>query len=100
MLGGFPQISRIDLRGSTSFLAKVRQLIPNNVPGKLPLGVDCGTGIGLVTEGFLANICESVDVVEPVENFAKVVREGKLHAEGKVRDIYKVGLEDWTPTKK
>ncbi|KAL1961091.1 hypothetical protein VTO42DRAFT_4979 [Malbranchea cinnamomea] len=101
MLGGFPQVSNIDLRGSSAFLAKVRRLIPS-LPstGKLPLGVDCGAGIGRVTAGFLSRVCEVVDIVEPVEAFAKVVREGDLNAQGKIGDIYVTGLEKWEPSKK
>lgn len=100
MLGGYPQVSRIDLRGSANFMAKVRRLLPNNTPGKLPLGVDCGAGIGRVTEGFLSQVCEVVDVVEPVEKFARVVRDGKLKKDGVVGDIYVTGLESWAPEKK
>lgn len=99
MLGGFPQISRIDLRGSANFLAKLRRLIPSISPGKLPLGVDCGAGIGRVTDGFLSNACEVVDIVEPVESFARVIRDGPLKQQGKVGDIYVTGLEQWTPNK-
>src|SRR4051794_1105476 len=55
MLGGFPQISRIDLRGSLTFITKLRRLTSNcqvrNAP-KLSRAVDCGAGIGRVTEGF------------------------------------------------
>lgn len=100
MLGGFPQVSRIDLRGSANFLAKLRRLLPGMPAGKLPLGVDCGAGIGRVTEGFLSNACEVVDVVEPVEKFANVVLDGPLKKEGKVGDVYVTGLESWNPDKK
>ncbi|RJE18777.1 DUF858 domain-containing protein [Aspergillus sclerotialis] len=101
MLGGFPQISRIDLRASANFLAKVRRLIPS-LPesGSLKLGVDCGAGIGRVTQGFLSNVCDQVDVVEPVENFARVVQGGPLKQAGKVGDIYITGLENWVPSKR
>jgi len=101
MLGGYPQISRIDLRGSANFLAKLRRLSSQPAPAdtKLKLGVDCGAGIGRVTEGFLSKVCETVDVVEPVEAFATVVKDGKLKQEGKVGDIYVVGLETWKPSK-
>ena len=110
MLGGFPQISRIDLQGSRTFLAKLRRQFPSTSSNSspiststsststsklLPLGVDCGAGIGRVTEGFLSKVCEVVDVVEPVEKFAREIREGRLKAEGKVGDVYVVGLEDW-----
>lgn len=101
MLGGFPQISRIDLRGSANFLAKVRRLVPAlSATGPLDLGVDCGAGIGRVTDGFLSQVCERVDVVEPVENFARVIRDGPLRTEsGVVGDVYTTGLENWSPAK-
>ena len=103
MLGGFPQISRIDLRGSLNFVTKLRRLSSNcqvrNAP-KLPRAVDCGAGIGRVTEGFLTHICDVVDVVEPVVKFAQVLEDGALkQQEGKVGDVYVTGLQDWTPTK-
>ncbi|KAK2752584.1 Alpha N-terminal protein methyltransferase 1 [Onygenales sp. PD_40] len=99
MLGGYPQISTIDLRGSSAFLAKVRRLIPSSGSGPIKQGVDCGAGIGRVTEGFLSRVCESVDIVEPVEKFVAVLKRGKPYAEGKVGDIYITGIEDWKPTK-
>ncbi|PCG92451.1 Hypothetical protein PENO1_088550 [Penicillium occitanis (nom. inval.)] len=97
MLGGFPQVSRIDLRGSANFLAKIRRLLQTEQDEsnketeagqqsgrqarkskKLKRGVDCGAGIGRVTDGFLRNVCETVDVVEPVGKFADVIRQGPL----------------------
>jgi protein N-terminal methyltransferase len=103
-LGNFPWYSRIDLRGSANFLGKVRRLlptIPTTTAGKqFGLGVDCGAGVGRVTEGFLRNVCDVVDAVEPVENFASVLRQGPLKKDGVVGDIYVTGLENWNPTKK
>src|SRR5271156_4754 len=99
MLGGFPQVSRIDLRGSQNFLTKLRRLAGDTANGNLSLGVDCGAGIGRVTEGFLSKACEVVDIVEPVEKFANVLKDGQLKKEGKVGDLYTVGLESWKPTK-
>ena len=63
----------------------------------MKLAVDCGAGIGRITEGFLAHVCEQVDVVEPVERFAKVVQEGELFKSGRVGNIYVTGLEGWKP---
>ena len=78
MLGGYPQISRIDLRGSGNFLAKLRRWPSSGPPQtKLPLAVDCGAGIGRVTEGFLTRTCQVVDIVEPVAKFADVIKEKK-----------------------
>ncbi|CRG90088.1 Alpha N-terminal protein methyltransferase 1 [Talaromyces islandicus] len=101
MLGGYPQISYIDLRGSASFLSKLRrlQLVGDKQHKMLKRGVDCGAGIGRVTEGFLSKVCEVVDIVEPVAKFAEVVRDGPLGKSGKnlVGDVYVSGLEDWVP---
>jgi protein N-terminal methyltransferase len=100
-LGGYSWYSRIDLRGSANFLAKVRRLVSASTPeGKLKLGVDCGAGIGRVTEGFLSQVCEVVDAVEPIEKFVRVMREGSLQRDGVVGDIYVMGLENWKPEKK
>ncbi len=104
MLGGYPQISAIDLRGSSLFLSKLRRLSPKTSPTTLHRGVDCGAGIGRVTLGFLSKVCEIVDVVEPVENFAKEVRDGEsfegLRREGKLGEVFVQSLEDWSPVGK
>ena len=98
MLGGYPQISRIDLRGSTNFLTKLRRQHATASVGKLlARGVDCGAGIGRVTAGFLSKVCEVVDVVEPVQKFAEVIKETKMVGSGTVGSIYIEGLEDWEP---
>ncbi|MCJ1306377.1 Alpha N-terminal protein methyltransferase 1 [Agyrium rufum] len=98
MLGGYPHISRIDLRGSASFLAKLRKASGHTEPKKLlARGVDCGAGIGRVMSGFLSKVCETVDIVEPVEKFAQEVRGAKPSGPGKVGTIYVSGLESWQP---
>lgn len=107
MLGGFPQISYIDLRGSATFVSKLRrlqllgdkqqQVQSEGEKNKKLRGVDCGAGIGRVTEGFLSKVCEVVDIVEPVEKFADVVRNGPMGKSGVIGDVYVVGLEDWEP---
>lgn len=100
-LGAYPWYSRIDLRGSKSFLAKVRRLVPAcATEGKLSIGVDCGAGVGRVTEGFLCSVCETVDVVEPVEQFTRVLHESPLKRSAVIGEIYCVGLENWYPEKK
>ncbi|KAI9815998.1 MAG: Alpha N-terminal protein methyltransferase 1 [Pycnora praestabilis] len=103
MLGGYPQISRIDLQGSSNFLAKLKRQSPAS-PKVLQRGVDCGAGIGRVTLGFLSRVCEVVDLVEPVETFTKEVLEGPSFAalrEGdKLGAVYVKGLEDWVPERK
>ena len=95
VLGGFPQVSRIDLQGSSNFLAKLRRASTIHPPtlGKLPRAADCGAGIGRITAGLLSNVAEVVDVIEPVKEFTDVLKAG----EGGVGEILNVGLEDWEP---
>lgn len=105
MLGGYPQVSRIDLQGSKNFLSKIRRLRSTSSPNattpsssKLKRVVDCGAGIGRVTEGFLSQVADVVDIVEPVANFAKVIESSSLKAEGRIGDVYLTGLESWKPS--
>ena len=98
MLGGYPGISRTDLRGSATFLAKLRREYPcRSAEGRLGRGVDCGAGIGRVTAGFLSTVCEVVDGVEPVEKFAREIRGQDMVGRGAVGRICVTGLEDWVP---
>lgn len=101
MLGGYPQVSRIDLRGSSAFLAKLRRQHPGQAAQEmLERGVDCGAGIGRVTAGMLSKCCEIIDVVEPVEKFAIGVKSAKLAGKGKLGEIFITGLESWEPSSK
>ncbi|KAH7308711.1 alpha-N-methyltransferase NTM1 [Stachybotrys elegans] len=97
MLGGIPSckgfssISKIDLQGSRTFLARLgigakagRQPVANALDG--------GAGIGRITQGLLVQIAENVDVVEPEEKFTRLLvdKPGVGH-------IFNVGLQDWQP---
>ena len=98
MLGGYPGISRTDLKGSANFFAKLRREQPSqSASGRLQRGVDCGAGIGRITAGFLSTICEIVDVVEPVKKFAEEVKGQKMVGGGSVGSVYVSGLQSWVP---
>ena len=119
MLGGFPQISRIDLQGSANFVAKLRRrrdaqistrngAVGHDEPydkyrsgNRLGRVVDCGAGIGRVTGGLLCSVADTVDVVEPVRKFTQEITSASefatYRAEGRIGDVYNAGLEDWTP---
>ncbi|KAH8676905.1 alpha-N-methyltransferase NTM1 [Ilyonectria robusta] len=95
MLGGIPalmpSVSRVDLQGSRTFLARLgigiksgRKIVPRALEG--------GAGIGRVTEGLLLQVAEQVDVIEPVAKFTTTL-EGKPG----VGNIFNVGLEGWQP---
>ena len=98
MLGGYPEIARTDLKGSANFFAKLRrEQLSQPANGPLRRGADCGAGIGRITAGFLSKICETVDVVEPVEKFAQEVKGREMVGSGSVGNVYVTGLQDWVP---
>lgn len=102
MLGGFQDQSTIDLEGSRKFLAKLRQ--PSAASQELlPRAVDCGAGIGRITSGFLSNVAQTVDIVEPVEKFTRTISEGdefrELRNNDRIGKVYNEGLQSWTPAK-
>ena len=98
ILGGYPQISRANLKGSSNFLSKLQRLFPSSSsPSPLHRGVDCGAGIGRVTAGFLSTVCETVDIVEPVEKFAHEARDAKVIGPGTIGNVYVTCLQDWMP---
>ncbi|KAK5104718.1 hypothetical protein LTS08_002610 [Lithohypha guttulata] len=126
MLGGYPQVSRIDLQGSKNFIAKVRRLTrishetnsspssttkPSSASGKdsanptppktntkLNRVLEGGAGIGRITTGLLLNIAQTVDVVEPLKKFTDVLAQYRPTAEqGRIGQIFNSGLESWNP---
>lgn len=122
MLGGYPQISRIDLQSSSNFLIKLRrrraqreaaQAEANGTTADahdkgskperaLPLlerAVDCGAGIGRVTHGLLVNHFAVVDVVEPVAKFTQQLAATPVSesAKGRLGTIHTCGLESFVP---
>ncbi|TVY83927.1 Alpha N-terminal protein methyltransferase [Lachnellula suecica] len=91
MLGGFPYISKVDLQGSKSLLVKLG--VTGKAKGKVERAVDCGAGIGRITEGLLLSIATTVDIVEPIAKFSDA-----LANKSGIGQIYTVGLESWDPS--
>ncbi|KAI1017184.1 hypothetical protein LB505_001974 [Fusarium chuoi] len=87
MLGGFPSVSRIDLQGSRSFLAKL-----GIGKTRIPRALEGGAGIGRITKGLLLDVAETVDIIEPVAKFTA----GLVDTPG-VGQIHNIGLQDWQP---
>ncbi|KLO83232.1 Uncharacterized protein LW93_14900 [Fusarium fujikuroi] len=85
MLGGFPSVSRIDLQGSRSFLAKLGIGKP-----RVSRALEGGAGIGRITKGLLLDVAETVDIIEPVAKFTA----GLVDTPG-VGQIHNIGLQDW-----
>jgi len=106
MLGGFPQISAIDLQSSSNFLAKLIRKRAHSttlpISNLLPRAADCGAGIGRITLGLLSTFASITDIIEPVQKFTNEITQGAgfaaLRGSGKIGEIYNVGLEAWTPT--
>ncbi|XWW95695.1 hypothetical protein V2A60_003662 [Cordyceps javanica] len=97
MLGGIPtfqaysHISRTDILGSRSFLARLNIGIKGD-RCTVKSAVDAGAGIGRITKDLLLSIAEEVDVVEPIARFTEPLKSIKG-----VRNIFNVGLEEWQP---
>ena len=103
MLGGYPSVSRLDLRSSRTSLAKLRRLYPPSRKSATPWGraLDCGAGVGRITTGLLMHVCETVDLIEPIEKFAAEARTLRESADpgiaSRVGDVVVAGLQDWAP---
>ncbi|KAK6368135.1 hypothetical protein LTS17_009876 [Exophiala oligosperma] len=105
MLGGYPQVSRIDIQFSRTFLGKLRRLYPpatktTTTTTTYPFTrcLETGAGIGRVTLNLLSTICERIDIIEPIEKFTNVltVSDSPLVKSGQLRRVYNVPLQDWT----
>ncbi|KAK6508590.1 Alpha N-terminal protein methyltransferase 1 [Arthrobotrys conoides] len=98
MLGGYPQVSRVDLQTSSNFLAKLKPSMGVPVDG-VRRGVDCGAGIGRITKGLLLKHMDVVDIVEPVSKFTEELLSSTdlPPAGGKIGEVFNVGLESWEP---
>jgi len=116
MLGGYPQVSRIDIQGSSTFLAKLRRLdseksnaTTSGTPSSsLPFerAVDCGAGIGRITLNLLIHQARTIDIVEPVAKFtdalaaafsAQTESTNINGTTGTLGAIHNLGLEDFHP---
>ncbi|KAM0285186.1 hypothetical protein ACHAQH_001617 [Verticillium albo-atrum] len=90
-LDGFAHVSKVDLQGSRSFLAKLG-IGQKNSRHTLQNVLESGAGIGRVTEGLLLSIANEVDVVEPVAKFTAALQEKKG-----VRLIENISMSAWRP---
>ncbi|KPI45853.1 Alpha N-terminal protein methyltransferase 1 [Cyphellophora attinorum] len=106
MLGGFPQVSRIDIAGSRTFIVKLlrhSQPCPDlPPPHKVRLVTDTGAGIGRITVGLLSQIAQHVDVVEPIPKFTEQLKidhpELFAGANPIIQNVVNTGLESWDPS--
>ncbi|KAG0667942.1 Alpha N-terminal protein methyltransferase 1 [Maudiozyma exigua] len=101
VLGGYGEetvVPTMDVLGSQHFLRKLksRMVPPANYQ---KIGVDIGAGIGRVTKNMLSKQCDIVDLVEPVKPFCEQmeIELSDLKSQGKIGEIFQVGMQDWTP---
>ncbi|KAG6007679.1 hypothetical protein E4U21_005639 [Claviceps maximensis] len=88
---GFESISRIDLQGSRTFLARLG-IGSKRDRQRVESAVDAGAGIGRITKGLLLDVADQVDIIEPVSKFTD-----NLQGHAGIGTIYNVGLQDWHP---
>jgi hypothetical protein len=70
VLGGFGQVSPVDLTESAAFLDALAAQGCSTAAGRDgSRAVDCGAGVGRITAGLLMHRFARVDVVEPVQHF-------------------------------
>jgi len=90
VLGGFGNISSIDLTGSHAFL-KLSKVVDFSGPA-----ADCGAGIGRTTKGLLCPLFPVVDLIEPTPKFVEKAKEN-LKGVPTMGEFIQLGLEKWTP---
>ncbi|XP_076352072.1 N-terminal methyltransferase [Tachypleus tridentatus] len=95
MLGGFSEISTVDIQASARFLNMFLQNKENPVGHKKAL--DCGAGIGRVTKHLLLRYFDKVDIVEQNQNFIDQARKYIGEPADRVENFYCCGLQDFTP---
>ncbi|EXJ88200.1 hypothetical protein A1O1_05130 [Capronia coronata CBS 617.96] len=110
MLGGYPQVSRIDLQFSRNFLRKLERLdkasrgetsadaSSNQHRYAFEYCLEPGAGIGRVTLNLLAPLCSRIDIIEPVKRFTDVLTadDSAIIRSGQLRRVYNMPLQEWT----
>lgn len=95
MLGGYSEISSIDIHSSNRLLKHFRQ------DKAAPLGrqraPDCGAGIGRITKHLLLPLFDAVDMVEQNQAFLDQARTYIGHGSERVENLFCQGLQDFAP---
>jgi len=72
VLGGFGDLHPLDLAGSDLFLNQVSQQYRSIPPDGV--GVDCGAGVGRITQFLLSKKLARIDLIEPCEKLIDTAR--------------------------
>ncbi len=102
VLGGYgdtTNVPRVDIVGSLIFYRSVKTKFLNVAPKDTNYGMDFGAGIGRVTKNLLSQICDQVDLLEPVENFVVRMNDelSVLKQKGKIGKILQISMQNWVP---
>ncbi|KAI5949573.1 hypothetical protein KGF54_005450 [Candida jiufengensis] len=104
VLGGYGEqtsVPKSDIIGSQTFLRKLssRMIPPEN---QLKLTIDMGAGIGRITRDLLWKVSDTVDLLEPVVPFVEQMPNElrMVEKQGKLGEIFPIGMQDWEPSKK
>ncbi|XP_063624050.1 N-terminal Xaa-Pro-Lys N-methyltransferase 1-like [Cydia splendana] len=97
VLGGYAHISDIDIKGSKAFLNDILAL--KNAPGT-KLALDCGAGIGRITQNLLITLFDKVDLVEQEARFLSAAKKRIGENNERLGSLYHAGLQNFTPQKK
>jgi protein N-terminal methyltransferase len=95
VLGGFGHVTGVDLKESQEFLIKLTEKGHLKLSEKDTRAVDCGAGIGRISEGLLCKMFGTVDLVEPVVKLLDKAKE--IVPASSAGDFHYVGLQDFTP---
>lgn len=119
MLGGYPQVSRIDVQFSRNFLHKLRRMYKKSPESNLSTSssvskpssgattskrysfnhvLEPGAGIGRVTLNLLAPLCAKIDIIEPIQKFTDVITapESPLVQGDQLCRVWNLPLQEWT----
>jgi protein N-terminal methyltransferase len=101
VLGGFGQVSDLDIKGSEAFLNTLFAERLNK--NQQLVALDCGAGIGRITKNLLIRYFNEVDLLEPVSHFINAARESLSPDNHTVSDthtatnFYCTPLQEFTP---
>lgn len=92
VLDGHLETSPLDLKESADFLEVIRQ---NFRHGLFATALDCGAGVGRITEGLLLReVTDAVDLLEPCGHLLQEARERLVQS--KARHFLELSLQDVT----
>ncbi|GAB4813805.1 hypothetical protein N2152v2_000851 [Parachlorella kessleri] len=106
VLGGFGQVSKPDIQDSRQFLLKAfGAALQEAAEGKRHLvALDCGAGVGRVTEHLLLHFFQEVDLVEPSAHLLAAAKQrlsgrssNSLPKQHKAVNFFQMGLQQFMP---